>query len=425
MSNGSQHKIPWLIHLAIVTIGLGFIISQIANEVHFSLSVNIIVLVVMVTFLFIYDMGLKPQGIILGVLVSVALVEVVVLVVPSMLPESLPPRFTDCHVTWDKLLARTSQNATAGTVSLSASELSSTLIVSGSSALAPLIEDAKNEFNAANGTQIRVIPNESKTGLIDVLNNNAEIGLADFFKDEPAKHTLAPSSSDLAIRDAALDDLLIAISPIVFIVNSDLQHSLRNLPKKDLKKVFQGAQSWQDIGIPVDEKITLVTRSIDNSGTQLTIQDLLGDFHKASNQIESNSTQDVINTVASTPGAIGYVSLSGIVAALSSSSANSDIRSKISPVCVDSFASTATDISDGDYPYWMFEHAYLKYPARSLLARKFLWYVCFGDFQIKDLPHDGYLPVTQIPSSLYQSRYGSEKTVDCAAHLFDEYNGSI
>jgi phosphate transport system substrate-binding protein len=99
---------------------------------------------------------------------------------------------------------------------------------------------------------------------------------------------------------------IVCLDGIAVIVDS--ANTVTNLTKDQLSKAFTGAvKNWKDFG-GADQPIVIVGRE-SGSGTRDAFEELVGvkDACKYSNEI--NSTGGVLAKVASTPGAIGYVSL--------------------------------------------------------------------------------------------------------------------
>jgi phosphate transport system substrate-binding protein len=99
---------------------------------------------------------------------------------------------------------------------------------------------------------------------------------------------------------------IICLDGIAVVV--DTANTVTNLTKDQLTQIFTGAvTNWKDLG-GADQPIVVVGRE-SGSGTRGAFEELLEiqDLCKYSNEI--NSTGGVLAKVASTPGAIGYVSL--------------------------------------------------------------------------------------------------------------------
>lgn len=91
-------------------------------------------------------------------------------------------------------------------------------------------------------------------------------------------------------------------------VITDKSNKVDNLTKDQLMEIYQGeVTNWEDLG-GANQPIVVIGRE-SGSGTRDAFEELLGlkDACKYSNEI--NSTGGVLTKVASTPGAIGYVSL--------------------------------------------------------------------------------------------------------------------
>lgn len=107
-------------------------------------------------------------------------------------------------------------------------------------------------------------------------------------------------------KDAGIVENIVAIDGIAVII--DTANTVTNLTKDQLVQIYTGAATnWSELG-GADQPIVVVGREA-GSGTRGAFEELLGieDACKYSNEI--NSTGGVLAKVASTPGAIGYVSL--------------------------------------------------------------------------------------------------------------------
>ncbi len=107
-------------------------------------------------------------------------------------------------------------------------------------------------------------------------------------------------------KSAGAVENIVAIDGIAVIL--DGKNTVTNLTKDQLVQIYKGeVTNWKDLG-GVDQPIVVVGREA-GSGTRGAFEELLKieDACKYSNEI--NSTGGVMAKVASTPGAIGYVSL--------------------------------------------------------------------------------------------------------------------
>ncbi|HEU0027415.1 MAG TPA: phosphate ABC transporter substrate-binding protein [Ktedonobacterales bacterium] len=258
--------------------------------------------------------------------------------------------------------------------------VSGKIAVDGSSALAPLFSAAAAEFDSANGTSTTVTPNGSGTGLKDVNAGAVQIGLSDVYAVE--KEPSAGAYGKLA-------DHQVAVVAFTLIVNNDLKGKVGNLTKSEIQQIYFGQVSnWSQLGGP-NEIITVVNRPT-TSGTRSTFKTWMLDNKNESNSgaIAQDNTGAVVQTIAQTPGAIGYVTTGFAITH----------PNAVSPICIDGGKPTAADISAGKYQFWGVEHAYTNGPAAGG-AKALLQYVLSDQIQKNDLLKLGYLPIGEISSS--------------------------
>ena len=121
--------------------------------------------------------------------------------------------------------------------------------------------------------------------------------------------------------------------------------------------------NWEDVGGP-DEPIVLVTRPT-TSGTRALFTELaLGGKEEASNKsLETDDSGTLMQSVAQTKGAIGYVALSYLVN-------NKDVAA----IAIDGVAPTLENTYNGTYPVYGYEHMYTKGEAKDAV-KAFLAYI--------------------------------------------------
>ncbi len=286
-----------------------------------------------------------------------------------------------CSVTAADLSLGAGGTATAPQVNITGSK---TLSIDGSTALAPLFQDAAKSFQNVNGVQVTINPNGSGTGLKDVEAGAVQIGMSDVFAIEKA--TSPTGFSDLV-------DHQVAVVAFTLVVSPDLQGKITNLTTQQIKDIYDGTDTnWQQVGGP-NEPINVVVRT-KTSGTRATFKRyVLGDPNTTNDEPpgsqEADKTGELVSKVSSTNGAIGYTATSFVL--------NQDQASKIVPICIDGYGATAANINSGNYKFWSYEHAYTKgTPATNSAADAFLKFVLSNDFQSQDLPKLGFLTTNQL-----------------------------
>ncbi|MGE5674532.1 MAG: phosphate ABC transporter substrate-binding protein [Mycobacterium leprae] len=252
-----------------------------------------------------------------------------------------------------------------------AGKVSGQITASGSTALLPLVQAAKEQFENANeNATVNVSGGGSFTGLTQVANGSAQIGNSDVVATGETAQGLV--------------DHKVAVAPFVIIANKDV--TTQNLTMDQLAKILRGEISnWKDVG-GKDEKITIVSRP-QSSGSRATIVATVlknqGDIPASALNQDSNGK--VMDTVTSTPGAIGYVDAAYYSAA------------KVNAIAVDGVAYTPDAVKSGKYTIFAFEHMYTKGEPTGV-AKAFLDFIMSADFQNNTVTKLGFLPVTGVPA---------------------------
>lgn len=223
----------------------------------------------------------------------------------------------------------------------SAAKVSGKVTVSGSSALLPLAKDAAAKFKSEHPeVSLTLNAGGSGTGLKQVAEGSVDIGNSDV----PAEEKLP------ADKAKGLVDHKVAVLTIAPVINKDIAAQVKSLTKEQLQDVFTAkVTNWKDVGGP-DEPIVLVTRP-STSGTRALFTELaLAGKEEASNKsLETDDSGTLIQSVAQTKGAIGYVALSYLVN-------NKDVEA----IAIDGVMPTLENTYNGTYPVFGYEHMYTK-----------------------------------------------------------------
>jgi phosphate transport system substrate-binding protein len=291
---------------------------------------------------------------------------------------------TACHVTAQDLSIPGGGKSSAPTLP------AGTLNIDGSSALAPLLQQAAGNVssNSANhNVAINITPNGSGTGLNDVENGTVQIGMSDVFAQEKA--TATTSYSDLV-------DNQVAVVPFTLVVSQDIASQVENLTTQQIKDIYAGnITNWSQVGGP-NEPVTVVVRT-KTSGTRATFDKFVVNDAKQANDEPAgaqtaDSTGELVTDITYSHGAIGYTATSFVL--------NHAQSGKIFPLCIDGFGATKDNINSGKYTFWNIEHAYTKgTPAGGSLADAFLQYIKGAAFQNADLASLGFLKVGELSSN--------------------------
>jgi phosphate transport system substrate-binding protein len=249
--------------------------------------------------------------------------------------------------------------------------------VSGSSALQPLVNAAKEKFEAKNkGVSVEVSAGGSKKGLADVASGAVAIGDSDIFAPEDLKGQLV--------------DHRVAVVGFAAMANKGaFNEKVPALSMQDMANVFSGKiTNWKDLG-GASQPITVINRA-PNSGTRAVFGNIvLGGDKFVESETEDNSGA-LVAKLKQSKGAISYLALSFADPELQVFSLKTD-AGVVEP--------SPANITAGTYPIWSYEHMFTKGQPTGV-AKDFLDYMLSADFQEHVLPTvKGFIPVTQMKVS--------------------------
>jgi phosphate binding protein len=255
-----------------------------------------------------------------------------------------------------------------------ANAASGSITLMGSTALQPLAEQAANQFMAKNPeAKVLVQGGGSGTGLAQVAQGGADIGNSDIFAEE--KEGIDPKS---------LVDHKVCVVGFAAVVNPEV--TVSNLTQKQLIDIYSGKiTNWKNVGGP-NQKIVIINRP-KSSGTRATFKKyaLNGIEEVEGLALTEDSSGTVRKTIAETPGAIGYLALSYV-----------DVT--VRALNFNGVPATKTNITNGKYPVWSYEHMYTKGEATGL-AKEFLDYMMNSEVQGKLVSALGYISISDMKVS--------------------------
>ncbi len=267
----------------------------------------------------------------------------------------------------------TESASSASTTTATMPAKAETVRASGSSALQPLVNAAKEKYEAAHaGASIEVSAGGSKKGLSDVASGASDIGNSDIFAAADQKE---------------LVDHRVAVVGFAAMANKGtFDEKIRALTKEQLAKIFSGEiKDWKDLGGSA-QAIVVINRAA-GSGTRTVFGNIVfGGDKFVESQTEDNSGA-LVAKLKQTKGAVSYLALSFADADLVTFDLKTD-KGIVSP--------RPDTIESGAYPIWSYEHMYTKGEATGG-AKDFLDYVQSAPFQNDVLPTvKGFIPVTAM-----------------------------
>ncbi len=197
-----------------------------------------------------------------------------------------------------------------------------TIAISGSTSVGPLVELEEEEFEANNqDVTIEINQTGSSSGIKDTISGTTEIGMSSReLTDEESKN---------------LKEVTIAVDGIGVVVNKN--NPVKNLTLEQIKDIFTGKiTNWSEVG-GEDKEIVVVSRE-EGSGTRTAFQEILNYSTEdtVKNAIVNNSTGATKVMVEENDNAIGYMSIGYI-------------DDSIALVNVDGVEATADNVKSGEY----------------------------------------------------------------------------
>ena len=173
-------------------------------------------------------------------------------------------------------------------------KLSGTISLAGSTSMQKLADALAETFMEANsGVAVTVEYSGSSAGIESLLNGSCDIG-------DASRNLKDSEKSGGAVEN------IVAIDGIAVIV--DKNNTVAGLTKQQLSDIYTGAvTNWSEVG-GSDTPIVVVGREA-GSGTRGAFEEILKVEDTCKYAVECDSTGAAMAKVASTEGAIGYVSL--------------------------------------------------------------------------------------------------------------------
>lgn len=227
-------------------------------------------------------------------------------------------------ITEAKTEAKNTEDTSAATAESKAdaqTPVSGSVATDGSTSMEKVIGALGEAFTKANpDATFTYNPTGSGSGITAVSEGRCDIGLSSrALKDEE--------------KSQGLVETTLALDGIAIIVNKE--NTVEDLSLDDIAKIYTGEiTNWSEVG-GEDADIVLIGREA-GSGTRDGFESITGTSDSCKYRQELTSTGDVITTVSSNPGAIGYASLAAV-------------KDTVKKVSVDGVEATEETVKDGSY----------------------------------------------------------------------------
>lgn len=174
--------------------------------------------------------------------------------------------------------------------------LSGSVSTDGSTSMEEVIGVLGEQFQMDTGVTVSYNPTGSGSGIEAVTNGTCDIGLSSrALKDEE--------------KASGLTETTVALDGIAIIVNGE--NAVSDLTLQQIADIYTGAiNDWSEVGGTGGTIARIIRES--GSGTRDGFESITGTEDACLSDQELSSTGAVIEAVRSTPGAIGYASLSAV-----------------------------------------------------------------------------------------------------------------
>lgn len=172
-----------------------------------------------------------------------------------------------------------------------------TLKVTGSTTVLPIAQAAADAYMADLATaDIQVTGGGSSVGVQSIGEGTADIGMSsrDLKAEEKTKYP------NLVTTTIANDGIAVIVHP---------SNTVASLTIAQIKAIYKGEiTTWNEVGGP-DQPVVVIGRDSASGTREFFSEKVMNKEDYVATQLEKNSNGAVKQTVAQTPGAIGYVGL--------------------------------------------------------------------------------------------------------------------
>ena len=171
------------------------------------------------------------------------------------------------------------------------------LTVTGSTTVLPIAQGAAEAYmDAHSDADIKVSGGGSGVGIQAIGEGTAGIGMSsrDLKAEETAKYP------NLQVTRIADDGIAVIVNPA---------NTVNALTLEQVREIYQAhITNWKEVGGP-DQAIVIIGRDSASGTRSFFTEKVLENGNAAPTMLEKNSNGAVAQTIAQTPGAIGYVSI--------------------------------------------------------------------------------------------------------------------
>lgn len=203
------------------------------------------------------------------------------------------------------------------------------IVISGSTALLPLVKQAAVDYQGAHpNVKVSVAGGGSRVGITQVAQRAVDIGDSDI---------PAPDQPSLVDHRVAVVTFGVVVNP---------QTGVGNLTTGQIRAIFSGKiANWSQAG-GRNAPITIINRPRSSGTRAVLVQEILGGREPSESGLTQDSSGTVAAMVAQTPGAISYLGMAYVT------------PGQQIAVSIDGVAPAEANVESNSYKYWSYEHMF-------------------------------------------------------------------
>lgn len=187
-----------------------------------------------------------------------------------------------------------------------ATPVPTTITIAGATAMQPVLLNLTDAFGHQHPNVLfHVRGGGSTVGEELLLANQVDLAASSLLPATAVTPTLTPTPSPLVRIPIGLDGLAIVVHP---------SNPISNVTVLQLRELYSGRLlTWSELGVDVGE-VVLVSREDGSGSRQLFEERVMGDEHVSLTAVVMPTSADVVDYVARSPQAVGYVSRAYVAA---------------------------------------------------------------------------------------------------------------
>jgi phosphate transport system substrate-binding protein len=216
----------------------------------------------------------------------------------------------------------------------------------------------------------------SFAGLDQLYAGSIDIGDSDVYAD-PTRYP-----------DPDITDHLVAVVAFAMVIHPAVP--VTNLTHQQIVDIYTGhITNWSELG-GQNQPIKVIARPL-SSGTRATFRKYIlnGADEVPGVALHKDSSQELVDTVSQTPGAIGYVAVSAVTAG-------------VHVVSIDNVMPTPQNVESGAYGFWSYEHMYTRGLPEGAVAAFLQFLLTASEQQVA--ASLGYIPISAMHTAQAPAR---------------------